>query len=195
MPYHSTSTAEFRSHASCVTSFKQSSTADSGQILLPTADRNIPTSMLVQLPQASNITVQVQPTAGSAGATASHSSAAARPPTEVSSAAVGRHHVTQYSDGDEIPENIPKTGNDSDLLVKHTMKYIYEASDDQLANLDNSDLAEICKLCTLVFDNGELVRRLPCFHLFHTECVDDWLNKSGNCPICRLKIDDNNKFD
>ena len=31
----------------------------------------------------------------------------------------------------------------------------------------------------------EDVRRLPCMHLFHVECVDQWLGQNKRCPICR----------
>ena len=37
--------------------------------------------------------------------------------------------------------------------------------------------------------NKDHVRRLPCMHLFHIECVDRWLTQSKRCPICRIDID------
>ena len=36
---------------------------------------------------------------------------------------------------------------------------------------------------------GEKVTRLPCAHIFHTECVVDWLrNHACTCPICRYEL-------
>lgn len=32
-------------------------------------------------------------------------------------------------------------------------------------------------------------RRLPCMHLFHQLCVDQWLAMSKKCPICRVDIE------
>lgn len=32
-------------------------------------------------------------------------------------------------------------------------------------------------------------RRLPCMHLFHQACVDQWLATSRKCPICRVDIE------
>ena len=36
-------------------------------------------------------------------------------------------------------------------------------------------------------------RRLPCMHLFHIECVDQWLATNKKCPICRVDIQASNK--
>ena len=28
----------------------------------------------------------------------------------------------------------------------------------------------------------------PCKHLFHTKCLESWLNVKNQCPCCRQKI-------
>ena len=33
------------------------------------------------------------------------------------------------------------------------------------------------------------MRRLPCMHLFHVPCVDQWLGLNKRCPICRVDIE------
>ncbi|KTF76003.1 hypothetical protein cypCar_00038065, partial [Cyprinus carpio] len=35
---------------------------------------------------------------------------------------------------------------------------------------------------------SSVFRRLPCMHLFHQVCVDQWLATSRKCPICRVDI-------
>ncbi|CAG0919403.1 unnamed protein product [Notodromas monacha] len=42
-----------------------------------------------------------------------------------------------------------------------------------------------CTVCLSDFEEGEDVRRLPCLHLFHRNCVDQWLTQNKACPICR----------
>ncbi|KAH8295203.1 hypothetical protein KR018_008705, partial [Drosophila ironensis] len=49
--------------------------------------------------------------------------------------------------------------------------------------------AEKCAICLTLFEIENDVRRLPCMHLFHTECVDQWLVTNKHCPICRVDIE------
>ncbi|XP_031426947.1 E3 ubiquitin-protein ligase RNF165 isoform X1 [Clupea harengus] len=48
---------------------------------------------------------------------------------------------------------------------------------------------EKCTICLSMMEDGEDVRRLPCMHLFHQACVDQWLVTSKKCPICRVDIE------
>ncbi|CAD5168325.1 unnamed protein product [Musa acuminata subsp. malaccensis] len=46
-----------------------------------------------------------------------------------------------------------------------------------------------CAVCLSEFQEEERVRLLPsCFHVFHIDCVDTWLQTSANCPLCRSSI-------
>ncbi|XP_072898405.1 E3 ubiquitin-protein ligase ARK2C [Hemitrygon akajei] len=53
---------------------------------------------------------------------------------------------------------------------------------------EEMDLDEKCTICLCMLEEGEDVRRLPCMHLFHQACVDQWLATSKKCPICRVDI-------
>ena len=48
------------------------------------------------------------------------------------------------------------------------------------------------KICLLDFEEGEFVKYLYCFHLFHSECIDMWFAKHSNCP--GLNIINNNLY-
>ncbi|XP_053427879.1 E3 ubiquitin-protein ligase RNF165 [Nycticebus coucang] len=54
---------------------------------------------------------------------------------------------------------------------------------------EESDTDEKCTICLSMLEDGEDVRRLPCMHLFHQLCVDQWLAMSKKCPICRVDIE------
>ncbi|XP_048471943.1 E3 ubiquitin-protein ligase Arkadia isoform X1 [Rhincodon typus] len=51
------------------------------------------------------------------------------------------------------------------------------------------DTEEKCTICLSILEEGEDVRRLPCMHLFHQVCVDQWLTTNKKCPICRVDIE------
>lgn len=44
-----------------------------------------------------------------------------------------------------------------------------------------------CAICLDDFISGEsLVRELPCYHIFHSECVDTFLGENSSlCPLCK----------
>jgi len=54
-----------------------------------------------------------------------------------------------------------------------------------------------CIICFDAFDSGQQTRRLtPCGHLFHTSCIDEWLERRLRsvprlaCPVCSVLVDD-----
>lgn len=54
-----------------------------------------------------------------------------------------------------------------------------------------------CSVCWDDFKLDETVRKLPCSHLFHENCIVPWLNLHSTCPICRKSLanDDENPND
>lgn len=45
-----------------------------------------------------------------------------------------------------------------------------------------------CSVCMDELKIEEKVRKLPCAHLFHTDCIVPWLQMHATCPICRKTI-------
>mmetsp|Transcript_51085 Transcript_51085/g.143827 ORF Transcript_51085/g.143827 Transcript_51085/m.143827 type:complete len:281 (+) Transcript_51085:76-918(+) len=46
-----------------------------------------------------------------------------------------------------------------------------------------------CVVCCADFEAGEELSQLPgCGHLFHRDCVLQWLGRASNCPICRRDL-------
>lgn len=46
-----------------------------------------------------------------------------------------------------------------------------------------------CCVCLSRLKEEDVMRRLPCGHLFHRECVDRWLAMCRRtCPLCRLSV-------
>jgi len=43
-----------------------------------------------------------------------------------------------------------------------------------------------CTICLSAYTEGELMKSLPCFHCFHTDCIEQWFKVSCCCPICKF---------
>ncbi|XP_008791159.2 E3 ubiquitin-protein ligase At1g63170-like isoform X2 [Phoenix dactylifera] len=76
------------------------------------------------------------------------------------------------------------------------------ASDDQISRLPHwqfkkvepmtgtaSENPECCCICLAKYGDREEVRQLPCSHLFHLRCVDQWLRIISSCPLCKQELE------
>ena len=43
-----------------------------------------------------------------------------------------------------------------------------------------------CPICYQIYDNNSNITTI-CNHSFHKVCIDEWLDKINNCPICRYE--------
>lgn len=64
----------------------------------------------------------------------------------------------------------------------------YKAETAQAVSLHNDDSEVKCLVCQHEYEDQDLLRRLPCGHVFHAECVDEWLTTHDNCLYCRKCI-------
>ncbi|EEY60944.1 uncharacterized protein PITG_01183 [Phytophthora infestans T30-4] len=46
-----------------------------------------------------------------------------------------------------------------------------------------------CLICRCSFEVGEEIKSLPCFHSYHSDCVDSWLSLNKVCPVCQFSVD------
>lgn len=45
-----------------------------------------------------------------------------------------------------------------------------------------------CTICLEDFPVGSNVTCMPCSHIFHRQCIVEWLKNSHYCPVCRFKM-------
>ncbi|XP_076297383.1 uncharacterized protein LOC143217246 [Lasioglossum baleicum] len=77
-------------------------------------------------------------------------------------------------------------GATQESIERHTFPHKYK----RVKKVENGESAlEKCTICLSEFEDCECVRRLPCMHLFHIDCVDQWLRTNKRCPICRVDIE------
>ncbi|CAI8607029.1 unnamed protein product [Vicia faba] len=52
-----------------------------------------------------------------------------------------------------------------------------------------TDAESICCICLVHLSNASSTPiRLRCSHLFHTECIQKWVNIRQTCPLCRADV-------
>lgn len=53
-----------------------------------------------------------------------------------------------------------------------------------------SSAGDPCAICQDTMCPGEEVRRLPCAHVFHAECIARWMHVKLTCPLDSLPVDE-----
>ncbi|XP_014500572.1 E3 ubiquitin ligase BIG BROTHER [Vigna radiata var. radiata] len=48
--------------------------------------------------------------------------------------------------------------------------------------------AKRCVICQMSYRRGDQQIKLPCNHVYHSECITRWLNISKKCPVCNIEV-------
>ncbi|KAL5747499.1 hypothetical protein ACOSP7_024500 [Xanthoceras sorbifolium] len=51
-----------------------------------------------------------------------------------------------------------------------------------------TEQACMCMVCLEEFSAGSEATRTPCLHVYHHQCIAQWMTKSDSCPLCRCNI-------
>lgn len=52
-----------------------------------------------------------------------------------------------------------------------------------------TDKYDTCPICLDEYEEGVKLRILPCEHMYHIKCIDEWLLKNNrNCPVCKRRV-------
>ncbi|XP_064124578.1 E3 ubiquitin-protein ligase RNF149 isoform X4 [Loxodonta africana] len=72
------------------------------------------------------------------------------------------------------------------LIFYYIQRFLYTGSQFRSQGIDVD--AENCAVCIENFKAKDVVRILPCKHIFHRTCIDPWLLDHRTCPMCKLDV-------
>ena len=85
-----------------------------------------------------------------------------------------------------INDFIQRMGNRENPTDEEILNELPETQIEDVNKLDPEK--KNCIICLEDFKNGDKAIILPCIHLFHNECIKNWLKTQNTCPICKFKL-------
>jgi len=97
----------------------------------------------------------------------------------------------RFRDNDLTYESLLNLQDVQNAAKNKDLMPVYKWEKENNKNSDN-DVSEEdkCSVCLGEYEKGESLKTLPCFHKFHVDCIDPWLDTHNTCPVCKYKIDD-----
>jgi hypothetical protein len=77
-------------------------------------------------------------------------------------------------------QNQQRGMNRQDINKIETINFTKTSSDEKES--------EKCPICITDYEDKEKLKKLPCKHLFHPECIDTWLVQNSLCPVCKKDL-------
>jgi len=75
---------------------------------------------------------------------------------------------------------LPKYRGISNKVLKRFNSFLYNPTEEV-----DEENAPSCSICMENYEPGTRIKRLPCNHEFHPDCIIPWLETNNSCPICR----------
>ena len=92
--------------------------------------------------------------------------------------------------GFNIQDLVERLRNRDNPTDQEILNELPETTIDDVNKLDPEK--RNCVICLEDFKNGDKATVLPCIHLFHTLCIQNWLKTQNSCPICKFKLTGDN---
>ncbi|KAK9480991.1 hypothetical protein V1514DRAFT_323957 [Lipomyces japonicus] len=100
----------------------------------------------------------------------------------------GEHHFARQSTAEDDLK--PNRVDDGEVPVPH-LDARHQHDDHDHEDLSHEGYSQSsCAICLEDFvPNLTMVRELPCFHIYHVDCIDPFLeHQSSLCPLCKQSI-------
>ena len=89
-------------------------------------------------------------------------------------------------DEQSIEQNEIDSSNNHNESENNLIDIFCEVKLKNISKLEESN--KKCAICLERFNSKVKVIILPCIHIFHRTCINDWMEKQKNCPICKFEL-------
>lgn len=106
------------------------------------------------------------------------------------------NHMEDYLDQQISQIRSVMLNNNQDVLnesYNDTIDEIYRKNNDICIDsckkiYDKKDNNENCTICFETIEENAEIADLECKHLFHFDCINDWVKRKPECPNCKSSI-------
>jgi hypothetical protein len=82
-----------------------------------------------------------------------------------------------------VVDNIVTNGYNIDNINDFVLLKV----DDKNIKKIKTNTEDNCPICLIAYDK-EGIKLAKCQHVFHNDCLNEWLHYNDNCPLCRTII-------
>lgn len=84
----------------------------------------------------------------------------------------------------EYQTALEESNNDQELVRNENQTL--NMSSVKFKNVKTKD--NICTICCTQFENDDSIILLNCNHIFHKECINEWIHYKAECPLCKTSV-------
>ncbi|KAG9144131.1 hypothetical protein Leryth_013776 [Lithospermum erythrorhizon] len=84
--------------------------------------------------------------------------------------------------------SVDRAASDEQLSCLPSFAYKEFDKNTNLGNSTSNNENLECCICLAKYKDKEEIRELPCSHIFHLKCVDQWLKIIACCPLCKQDL-------
>ena len=74
-----------------------------------------------------------------------------------------------------------KKNNENNIIINNIPSFSFKT-------LDTDSEIHNCTVCMCDIEDNDECKKLNCGHMFHIDCIDNWLRRTLECPMCRNVI-------
>jgi hypothetical protein len=96
---------------------------------------------------------------------------------------IGNSDPNQQNEVNNIINEVGLQEKEKDLNTILKFLPVWEVRENKKHDNNNN-----CVVCLCEFQIGDIISALPCCHVFHTECIQNWFKNELTCPVCKFEV-------